>query len=442
MWSILLLSLLNVQATSQVQPIWRTLPNSPSAGSGRHDDVFFINQRVGWVVNGNGRIFKTSDAGASWLQQFSTNVYFRSVAFVDSLRGWAGTLRRQQPLFETSDGGTTWSMVPKIPSLDSEGICGFSVVGDSVIYGAGRIGGPARLIKSTDKGATWQSFDLTPYAAFLVDCYFFSRDSGFIVGGTSNDNRQSRCIVLFTSNGGTTWSVRHVGSRTNEWCWKISFPSRNVGFISLERLYDTVSVFFLKTTNSGATWSEKLFLTRHYDEEGIGFVTDSVGWIGGWSTPWYPEAPPYETTDGGETWHVLDFGRNINRVRRLSDTLAYAVGLRVYRFSSDSVTVSVQEDVEAKNPEFSLQQNYPNPFNPATVLTFVLQRTSFVDLTIIDISGREVVTLVRRKVETGMHSVTFSAQSHASGIYLARLTAFDEEGNIRYTQSRKLAVVK
>ncbi len=430
---------------AQTPPRWRTLVNSPAASNGRHDDIFFVSNALGWAVNGNGNIFKTTDGGAFWMLLFTANVYFRSVAFVDSLRGWAGTLSSQRPLYETTDGGATWNVVQNIPAPLPSGICGFSIVGDSVVYGSGRVDGPARLIKTTDRGRTWQSFDLSSVAAFLVDCYFSSPDSGIVVGGTNLDLRQSRCIVLFTANGGTTWSVRHVGSRMNEWCWKISFPSRNVGYISLERLWDsgdTTQVYFLKTTNRGVTWAEKLFLTRHYDEEGIGFVTDSLGWIGGWATPSYPNAPTYETTDGGETWRVMDFGRNVNRFRRMNDTLAYAAGIRIYKYSRDSIAVSVQEKVIPESPEFSLHQNYPNPFNPSTTITFVLQRPSFVELQVFDIRGRLVETLVNHSVQTGMHAVDFSAKDHASGIYLVRLTVFDDVRNIRYTQSRKLVVVK
>jgi hypothetical protein len=203
-----------------------------------------------------------------------------------------------------------------------------------------------------------------------------------------------------------------------------------------------MSVFILKSTNGGDTWIEKTFLTRHYDEEGIGFVTDSLGWIGGWSTPSYQEAPPYETTDGGESWHVSDFGRNINRIRRLNDSLAYAAGMRVYRFSTDSIAVSFSQDAGKAGYGFALYQNYPNPFNPVTTLTYVLQRTSFVELRIFDLLGKEVATLVTGKVETGTHSIGFDVSSHSSGIYFARLAVLDDSGRVLHAQSRKLVVVR
>jgi len=72
---------------------------------------------------------------------------------------------------------------------------------------------------------------------------------------------------------------------------------------------------------------------------------------------------------------------------------------------------------------FRLEQNYPNPFNPATVIRWQLAVGSHVNLSIYNILGQKVVTLVNRKQNAGNHSVLFNASSLAGGLYFYRLEA-------------------
>ncbi|MBN1482462.1 T9SS type A sorting domain-containing protein [candidate division KSB1 bacterium] len=72
---------------------------------------------------------------------------------------------------------------------------------------------------------------------------------------------------------------------------------------------------------------------------------------------------------------------------------------------------------------FQLHQNYPNPFNPTTTISFSLPRNEQVKLTIFDILGREVVTLIDEKMTAGLHNVTFDAAQYASGVYFYHLKA-------------------
>jgi regulation of enolase protein 1 (concanavalin A-like superfamily) len=87
---------------------------------------------------------------------------------------------------------------------------------------------------------------------------------------------------------------------------------------------------------------------------------------------------------------------------------------------------AVDEDVVAGLPtEFALNQNYPNPFNPTTTINFELPRDVKVKLTIYDILGREVTTLVDEQMEAGIHNVQFDAARYASGVYFYHLKAGD-----------------
>lgn len=70
---------------------------------------------------------------------------------------------------------------------------------------------------------------------------------------------------------------------------------------------------------------------------------------------------------------------------------------------------------------FALDQNYPNPFNPATTIQYTLGAASDVKLTVFDVLGREVATLVEGTQPTGAYNVTFEAANLPSGLYLYRL---------------------
>jgi hypothetical protein len=72
---------------------------------------------------------------------------------------------------------------------------------------------------------------------------------------------------------------------------------------------------------------------------------------------------------------------------------------------------------------FALQQNYPNPFNPTTTITYNLPASSEVKLTVYDVYGREMATLIEEKQSAGTHKVEFDASQLNSGFYLYTLRA-------------------
>ena len=87
--------------------------------------------------------------------------------------------------------------------------------------------------------------------------------------------------------------------------------------------------------------------------------------------------------------------------------------------------------------EFGIESVYPNPFNPSTELTYTLPSSGEVTLTIYDLQGREVETLLTGHQTAGSHSITWNASGLGSGIYFARLTS--ENGT---TMTRKLLYLK
>jgi len=102
-----------------------------------------------------------------------------------------------------------------------------------------------------------------------------------------------------------------------------------------------------------------------------------------------------------------------------------------------SYTVSNEISVEVTVPqEFSLSQNYPNPFNPTTVIKFSTPENSNVKLSVFNMLGEEITTLVNGYKEAGSYEVKFDASNLNSGIYLYKIEAGD------FVNIKKMMLVK
>jgi hypothetical protein len=73
--------------------------------------------------------------------------------------------------------------------------------------------------------------------------------------------------------------------------------------------------------------------------------------------------------------------------------------------------------------QFHLSQNYPNPFNPATIISYQLSDLSNVKLTVYDLLGRKIETIINKQQSAGKYQVKFNASGLSSGIYFYRLQA-------------------
>ena len=86
--------------------------------------------------------------------------------------------------------------------------------------------------------------------------------------------------------------------------------------------------------------------------------------------------------------------------------------------------------------EFTLDQNYPNPFNPSTLIRFALPEQVHVNLTLYNLLGQKIATLVNEIRSPGWHDVTFDATGLSSGMYMYRLEA---DG---FVKTRSMMIVK
>ncbi|MBN2364948.1 MAG: T9SS C-terminal target domain-containing protein [Calditrichaeota bacterium] len=119
--------------------------------------------------------------------------------------------------------------------------------------------------------------------------------------------------------------------------------------------------------------------------------------------------------------------------------LLYDVDMNGVRTAHGPVSIDLREG-SALNGEissgFTLNQNYPNPFNPKTVISWHLATDSPVKLSVYNMLGEKVATLVNKKQNTGLHSVRWDAPYLPSGIYYYSL----EVGN--FVETKKMILMR
>lgn len=85
---------------------------------------------------------------------------------------------------------------------------------------------------------------------------------------------------------------------------------------------------------------------------------------------------------------------------------------------------------------FELMQNYPNPFNPATTIKFAIPRESDVNVSVYNILGQHVTTLMNDRMKAGSYSIQFNASGFSSGTYFYRITAGG------FVETKKMMILK
>ncbi len=451
---IVMVVLLPFTSMLKAQATWA--PTAAPSVWDRYDDTYFINPDTGWAVTlydsdsyshqvyEYATIVKTTDGGNTWQKMLdSSKSMFRDIAFLDAQNGFIGMLEptviAQDTVFmyQTHDGGVTWQPVTNLPGPKQAGICGMRVINDSTLYGVGRYYGPAGFYKTTNKGVTWSYQDMSAYACGLVDVFFFNADTGFACGPNCDGHPNfvtfdfGSGTILFTTDAGNTWQVKKVTSRKKEWCWKMSFPTRNIGYASVESIRTSPldSQYCLKTIDGGQTWQDVFIaqvpteecVTGGFDEQGIGFINDSVGWVGGRNDQ-YGLAPvfTYKTTDGGINWTPEYWGENINRFRKLSDTLAYFSGKTIYKYSNVHVPLAIT-DVNMP-AEITV---YPNPAN-----TEITVKTDQADvIRIFSTTGQ----LLAESIQPPDNRINISYV--AAGLYIIQVKAKDITWNIKWEKN-------
>ena len=114
----------------------------------------------------------------------------------------------------------------------------------------------------------------------------------------------------------------------------------------------------------------------------------------------------------------------------------YQYRLKQIDFDGSFKYSQVVEATIATPYKFSISQNYPNPFNPDTKIKFAIPKSSLVNLSVFDILGNRVLTLVNQEKQAGEYEIEFDGNDLPSGVYFYQIKAG------KFIQTRKMILMK
>lgn len=186
-----------------------------------------------------------------------------------------------------------------------------------------------------------------------------------------------------------------------------------VEFSSFTATYENDEIL-LKWTTATETNNQGFGILRKSQIENS--TWQNVGYVAGFGTTTEPKS--YSFIDS-----KLETGNYTYRLKQID--------------FDGTVTYSEEINVEVEIPlVYSLEQNYPNPFNPSTTIKYSISEDGFVKLSVYNLLGEEVTTLVNSEQKAGRYEVNFDASKLASGVYLYQLQAGD------YLSVKKMLMLK
>ncbi len=288
---------------------------------------------------------------------------------------------------------------------------------DSILYG---IGAPyltyPNLWISTNKGNNWSQNNIpynNPHTYDLIKVKPLKHNEIYIINDSS---------VYRSTNFGSSFSLRSI---IHSYITSFNFDYTDSSFYLTSNHYVSSLSGIYKSTNSGLNWYQVKSNVRSYS---ILINPDN-------HTKMYcaTDSGLFCSSNTGQTWvRYFDFFSpslkvlGMAKYRNDGDTIYAANNKRVYKIWAPLVGISTS-NMEAPTT-FSLSQNYPNPFNPTTKIKFEIplangiREGQGVKLSIYDILGREVATLVNEELKPGTYEVEWDASTNPSGVYFYKLT--------------------
>jgi photosystem II stability/assembly factor-like uncharacterized protein len=371
-------------------------------------------------------IYRTIDGGKAW-KVIYTNQFgsitgdLIDISIIDSCHVWVAC--SQGAILATTDGGTHWT-IQFFDSTKSDFInyVKFFDPNNGIAIGDGSTNTVA-VLRTSDGGTHWSSTNIQPLNGWSGDTWrrmdFINKDVGyFYVSGLQ--------ILNKTTDGGSTWIP--VATQL-PYVEILKFFNKNIGFA----IAGTDSIF--RTLDGAATWQEFSTFHKGWGND-IEFAPSNPAHI--WMTD---NLKVYFSGDTGKTWTIQSDvgGRDIVFP---SDCSGWFVGDggKLYHTANGGIT-SI-DMVSSQPTEFMVYQNYPNPFNPSTVISFTLHMQSKVRLTIYNLLGQTVTTLIDCDFAAGLHSVTWNSNA-STGIYFyhIEMVAINNPG-ITFSSTKKMLLLR
>lgn len=385
--------------------------NSLGLGAGK---FFFITNQIGWATSGK-HILKTTDNGENWVVQFTAPGAgsFRSIYFVDSLYGWASIINLRP--FKTTDGGNNWIEQTNFMYYQTYDIYFTNYEIGWIVISTWN----STLLKSSDSGINWIS---VPEIIGAYGFHFFPDPLHWLINGSHRYITEDGGYTFLDITNDVLTGFGSFGAVTD----KLGYAVGGLGLIL--RYDDTsyipvelISVKGRKENDKAVLYwitvselnNQGFYIEKSYDK----IYWETIGFINGKGTT--TETNYYNFKDRN-----ICSGENNYRLKQIDfdGTFTY----------SDIVTVYFDDLPLA----FELFQNYPNPFNPLTKIQYDIPTDTKVQLTVYDILGCEVKTLVNEFQNAGRYTVNLSVNNLSSGVYIYQLKANN------YIASKKMIVTK
>jgi photosystem II stability/assembly factor-like uncharacterized protein len=387
-------------------------------------DVFFVDENNGYASGGT--MLKTTDGGLTWNDIGGGG---SSVSFIDVNNG---IVVGDGKIYKTTNAGSDWSETFSDYELYLRDV-EFIDMNNAIV-----VGDSGKILKSTDGGNTWneQSSGTTNNLSSVA---FANLNSGLAVSWFDENNGS---LILKTTDGGINWSSYIAGSDPNGGIYDlldVSFPDLTNGFV-VGDIYssDGHETHLLKTTDGGSTWFEQIVETEIDD----GFTLRGVSFVNGLNGTVIGDNLIVKTTDGGGTWSnqsiPLGWENSLNAIHMIDENSGTIVGYRgtILRTTNGGVAFLDEGKDQSMPAEYKLFQNYPNPFNPNTNISWQAQAGGWQTLKIYDILGKEIAKLVDEFRPAGNYEVKFDASNLSSGVYFYKL----QSGN--FIQTKKMILIK
>jgi len=385
-----------------------------------------INSKCVIFAKTNTGLSKSTDDGESWTEINTTGLpTLQSLAFNSEDHLFAGTWGYD--MFRSTDNGDSWTQI-LLNAATSSCVASIVINSDDDIFAGYAHPAPTTfgvIYRSTDNGDTWQQTDSGITNPFIYSLTINSEDH--IFAGTygngvyrSTDNGDSWTQV---NNGLTNWYINDLAINSEDHIFAGTDPNP---------MGANMPGGVFRSTDNGESWKQ---VNNEMDNPDVrSLAINSENHIFARTA----DQGVYMSTNNGDSWETINSGLSNMSINSLvinsKDYVFAASGCYVYR--STKPTTNVNEMKRHASFSFHLNQNFPNPFNPSTIIGFDLLKASDVTLTIYNVRGEKIETLVREKLKAGHHQYTWNAARFACGVYIYQLKAG------AYKQSKKLLLAK